>query len=221
MPNESEQVVEEEKLLEQGDDLHSTEEDSLRSERAVLLRAAKELARHRYNIDDEALTGPSVKGGEDPFGLVSQTLEDSSAESRNAARALFAQDPTRATAIFNQILRESSIDRRREVGAALAGSGLTTDALDVVSYNIPERIYQALAFILLLAKAGQVGPLTGVLEEHPRMDLRIAVVKLLELSGETDVVPVLRNMTANTALPYQVQKAMIEAIDRIEKLETL
>ena len=214
-------MVEEEKLLEQSDDFHSTEEESLRSERAILLRAAKELARHRYNIDEDAAAGPHVKGNEDPFGLVSQTLTDSSAESRNAAaRALFDQDPTRATAIVNQILRESSTDRRRELGAALAESGLATDALDVVSYNIAERIYQALAFILLLAKAGQVGPLTGVLEGHPRMDLRIAVVKLLELSGETDVVPVLRNMTANAALPYQVQRAMIEAIDRIEKFET-
>ncbi len=213
-------MVEEEKLLDQSTDLHpSEEEDSLRSERAILLRAAKELARHRYNIDEEA---PSVKADQGSLGLVAQTLEDSSAESRNAAaRALFAQDPTRATAIFNEMLRESSIDRRREVGAALAESGLASDALDIVSYNIAERIYQALALILLLAKAGQVGSLTGVLEGHTRMDLRIAVVKLLELSGESDVVPVFRNITANTTLPYQVQRAMIEAIDRIEKHQTL
>ena len=66
-----------------------------------------------------------------------------------------------------------------------------------------------------MSKAGEVQPLMRAIEEHPNTEVRVAVVKLLALSGQAEVVPAFRRMAVRGSLPPEVRSAVMEAIYQI------
>jgi hypothetical protein len=66
-----------------------------------------------------------------------------------------------------------------------------------------------------MSKAGEVQPLTRAIEEHPNIEVRLAVVKLLALSGQADILPAFRRMAVRGSLPPEVRSAVMEAIYQI------
>ena len=78
----------------------------------------------------EAALGEVVRvGGDDAFRCISRAFDDETVEVRNAAAiALFDLQPDRA-ATFTRALREGTPERRRNIGHALAASGLAKDAI--------------------------------------------------------------------------------------------
>ena len=70
-----------------------------------------------------ALVDLAEAGGEESFTLITKSFDDPSVEVRNAAaRALYSLQPDLA-ASFTRALREASAERRRKIGAAIAGFG--------------------------------------------------------------------------------------------------
>jgi HEAT repeat protein len=65
--------------------------------------------------------------------------------------------------------------------------------------------------LFLVAKAGVVEPLITVIEQHPSLDLSLAVIRLLASSGEQDVAPALQRLASNPSLPPEVRSAAAEA----------
>jgi len=121
---------------------------------------------------------------EDAFSLIANCFDDHSAHVRNAAaRALRELEPTRTVDLFNRALEESSSDRRRNIGSAIAGSGLATEAINNLASESREDTYNALSLLFVMAKTGEVAPLLRALEEHPEDEIGKAVTKLLTLSG--------------------------------------
>jgi hypothetical protein len=53
------------------------------------------------------------------------------------------------------------------------------------------------------------------IEEHSNIDVRLAVVKLLALSGQPDILPAFRRMAVRGSLPPEVRSAVMEAIYQI------
>ena len=53
------------------------------------------------------------------------------------------------------------------------------------------------------------------IEEYPNLEVRIAVVKLLALSGQPEVVPAFRRLAVRGSLPSEVRSAVMEAIYQI------
>jgi len=49
----------------------------------------------------------------------------------------------------------------------------------------------------------------------PNLDVRLAVVKLLALSGQPDILPAFRRMAVRGSLPPEVRSAVMEAIYQI------
>ena len=66
-----------------------------------------------------------------------------------------------------------------------------------------------------MAKAGEVQPLMRVIESHPSIELRLAVIKLLALSGDPEVVPSFRRLAARSSFPPEVRAEIMEAIYQI------
>jgi HEAT repeat protein len=162
-----------------------------------------------------ALTDLSQLGGEDAFRFISRAFEDESADVRNAAaRALYDLQSDRA-ASFTRALREGSADRRRKIGVALAASGLATDAIANLTGESREKTYDAFSLLFLMAKAGEVQPLMKAIEDYPNLEVRLAVVKLLALSGQPEIVPAFRRMAVRGSLPSEVRSAVMEAIYEI------
>jgi len=183
------------------------EKDRWAEDIATLRRAAAELARRRTK---------TRTGGDDSFDEIAESLDDPSREKRSAAvRALYNRDPDRAASFFNLALREGSPAERRQVGAALAGSGLLHEAIQDLMGDSHENSYGAFSLLFLAAKAGEIQPLTSVIETHPSIELRLALIRLLASSGEPKIVAAFRRLATSSSLPVEVRSAVIEASNQI------
>ncbi len=167
------------------------------------------------NVREAALAEVARVGGDDAFRCISRAFDDQSVEVRNAAaRALFDLHSDRA-ATFTRALREGTPERRRKIGQALSASGLAKDAIGNLTGESREKTYDAFSLLFLMAKAGEVQPLMQAIEDYPNVAVRIAVVKLLALSGQPDIIPAFRRMAVRGSLPSEVRSAVMEAIYQI------
>lgn len=182
-------------------------------EKETLRRAAADLAQRRAKAEMAALSDLTRVGKDDSFQLITRSLEDPSSEVRNASvRALYLLNPELAASFFNRALREGPPDQRRRIGAALAGSGLVGDAINSLTSDSQGNRYRVFSLLFLVAKAGEVQPLISVIESHPSIELRLALIELLALSGEAEIVPVFRRLATSTELASEVRSAVREAI---------
>jgi HEAT repeat protein len=177
----------------------------------VLNRLKSESSSDRIAALNEVLTF----GGDEAFRLISDAFDDEAAEVQNAAaRALYELQADRA-ASFTRALREGSPERRRRIGAALASSGLASEAIGNLTGESREKTYDAFSLLFLMAKAGEVQPLMRAIEDYPNIEARLAVVKLLALSGQSEIVPAFRRLAVRGSLPSEVRSAVMEAIYQI------
>jgi hypothetical protein len=154
-------------------------------------------------------------GNDENFENITRAFDDSSVDVRNAAaRALYALHSDRA-ASFTRALREGSAERRQRIGNALAESGLAGDAIGNLTGESREKTYDAFSLLFLMAKAGEVQPLMKAIEAYPNIEVRLAVVKLLALSGQPEIVPAFRRLAVRGSLPSEVRSAVMEAIYQI------
>ncbi|HKZ03773.1 MAG TPA: hypothetical protein VJ180_16135 [Pyrinomonadaceae bacterium] len=197
---------------EEGD---AAEEARWREHKAILRRAAEELAHRRAKAKSAALVGAG-----DSFQRLADSLEYASPEACcTAVRSLYELDPDRAASFFNIALRDSSPQRRRKIGAALTGSGLVNAAIEYLAAAGHQNSYSAFTLLFLVAKAGEVQPLLRVIESHPNIELRLAVIRLLASSGEPDIIPALQSLDI-THLPSTVRSALTEVITQLTQSDT-
>jgi len=176
----------------------------------VLRKAAEELSRRRSNHLYLRRTDESS------FRDISALLEDESAATRQwAVRKLYELDADLAATRVNCALKDGSPQQRRNIGTALADSGLLFEAIDDLMAENHERCYGAFSLLFLVAKAGVVQPLVSVIENHPNIDLRLAVIRLLASSKEMQVVSALQGIANNATLPPELRTATIKAINQI------
>jgi hypothetical protein len=170
---------------------------------ATLRRAAEELVRRRRNPHS-------------PFEQIAELLDDPSAEVREkAVRDLYETDPDQAATLVNNALRDGTPEERRRIGSALADSGLLYEAIDDLMAENHESCYGAFSLLFLVAKAGVVEPLSSVIEQHPSLDLSLAVIRLLASSGEPQVAETLQRLSLNPALPPELQSAAADAVTQL------
>lgn len=123
---------------------------------------------------------------DDAFGLIVTCFDDQSSQVRNAAAlALRSLEPTRVVDSFNRALEDSSAERRANIGSAIAGSGLASEAVNNLASDSREDTYNALSILFVMTKAGEIKPLVEAIEEHENDEVRRAVIKLLTLSGHS------------------------------------
>jgi HEAT repeat protein len=153
--------------------------------------------------------------GDDSFALITASFDDPSPDVRNAAAHALRDLHADRAASFTRALREASPERRRRIGTAIAESGLATEAVNKLAGESRERTYDAFSILFLMAKAGEVHPLMQAVEEHQNTDVRLAVVRLLALSGQPEIVPAFRRLAVRGSLPTEVRAAVMEAIYQI------
>ena len=124
----------------------------------------------------------------DAFELIAKCFDDHSSHVRNAAaRALLKIDPARTVELFNSVLEDGPEDRRRKIGNAIAASGLATEAIDNLISDNREDTYNALSILFVMAKTGELQPLVQAIAEHPSSEISEAAIKLLTLSGKSEI----------------------------------
>jgi len=177
-----------------------------------LRRAAEELTRRRMAVR----TPVSNFTQEDSFAHPEESVDYSSDEDRNqSVRALYLNNPDRAASLFTVALREGSPEQRRSLGAALVGSGLVHDAIKVLSRERNENTYSALSLLFLTARAGHIGPLLNVIENHSSLELRLKLIKLMASTGEREILEAFRRLAVSKSLPEELRSAIIAAISQL------
>lgn len=194
--------------------LNQPEKEGWQGDQAVLRRAAAhDACRRNEPIVNSPLSVPVYS-----FDEVIEALDDPSPETRHqAVRLLYELDPERAASFFNIALREGSAAERRNIGAALAGSGLLDEAIKDLMGDNPDNSYSAFSFLFLVAKAGEVQPLVKVIRNHPSLDLRLTLIRLLAASGEPGIIPAFQHLSA-TSLPVEISTAIMDVINKMDTL---
>ncbi|HUS09048.1 MAG TPA: hypothetical protein VMZ30_01190 [Pyrinomonadaceae bacterium] len=198
---------------------NQTEPNQLERERwqrdqATLRRAAE----HEAGRRNEPTVNPPLSVPVYSFDEVVDALDDPSPQTRHqAVRLLYELEPERAASFFNIALREGSSAERRNIGAALAGSGLLDEAIEDLMGDNPENSYSAFSFLFLVAKAGEVQPLVKVIQNHPSLELRLTLIRLLAASGDPDIIPAFRHLNASS-LPVEISTAIMDIINKVDAL---
>ena len=124
----------------------------------------------------------------DAFAVIARCFDDHSPHVRNAAaRALRKLEPHKSVDLFNRALEEGSAERRKNIGNAIAASGLAAEAINNLVSENREETYNSLSILFVMAKTGEVQPLVDAIEEHENDEVCRAVLKLLTLSGQSDL----------------------------------
>jgi len=191
------------------------EDERWNNDIATLRRAAEELVKRRNSRVKLGL----VRISHGPFEQMAELLDDPSAEVRQkAVRDLYEMDPDQAATLVNNALRDGLPEERRRIGSALADSGLLYEAIDDLMAENHESCYGAFSLLFLVAKAGVVEPLSAVIEKHPSLDLRLAVIRLLATSGEPGVATTLQRVAINTSLAPELRSAAAEAVIQLASI---
>lgn len=173
------------------------------------------LTSRESSVRAAAITELSHLDTDEAFQQICSAFDDESKEVRSAAaRALYELRTDRAES-FTRALREANPDRRRNIGAAVSTSGLASEAISQLTGESRDRTYEAFSLLFLMAKAGEVQPLVRAIEGHPNNEVRLAVVKLLALSGQKEILPAFRRLAVRGSLPTEVRSAVMEAIYQI------
>jgi HEAT repeat protein len=134
----------------------------------------------------------------DAFDLIAKCIDDHSSHVRNAAvRGLLKINTVRTVELFNRVLEDGPEDRRRKIGNAIAASGLAAEAIDNLVSDNREDTYNALSILFVMAKTGEVQPLVQAIAEHPNGEVSEAALKLLTLSGKSEIASAALKQRAN------------------------
>jgi hypothetical protein len=189
------------------------DEESWRQDMDTLRRAAATLVRRQPHVKK---TVPVTSTG-DSFHQIAESLDNSPPKARGSiVRVLYDLDPDRATSFFNLALRERPLEDRRLLGAALASSGLVNEAIQDLIGDSYANYYYPFSILFLAAKAGEFQALMRVIENHPSIELRVAVIRLLASSGEPEIAPAFRRLAQISSMPAELRLALTESIKQID-----
>ena len=136
----------------------------------------------------EALARLTHSDAKTKVKLIVNYFADVSPDVRNAAaRALYELDPDHSAEPFGRAIEEGSSEQGRNIGAALAASGVAGKAIEDLVGESREDAYNSLCLLFAMAKTGEIRPLIKAIEGHPSGEVRRAAVRLLTLNGQSEV----------------------------------
>src|SRR6476619_2690864 len=147
----------------------------------------------------------------DHFDRIAASVIESSDQQRpTIIRELYKLDPERAASYLNMVLQGATQEERQQIGAALQKSGLIDDAIENLTGSNHSNSYRAFSLLFLIAKAGTFEPLMRVIEDHPNIELRLALIRLLGSSGAPGLPRELKRLLTKKSMPAQLSLAIRE-----------
>jgi hypothetical protein len=204
------------------DSAQRIDEEQWKRDMATLRRAAEELAQRKQSgaqavVSARGLlpvsrivTAIELRSG-DQFDRVAASLIECSDQQRpQTLRQLYDLNPERAASFLNLVLQAGTREDRQQIGNALEVSGLVDDAIRDLTGKSHSHSYRAFSLLFLVAKAGTVGPLIRVIEDHPNIELRLALIRLLGSSGAPDLAQHFQRLIETDSIPTELCLAMRE-----------
>jgi len=187
-----------------------SDEERWQRDMATLRRAAEDLAKLRS--EQRVSYRPNV----DQFDRIASSVIECTDQQRPATiKRLYSLDPERAASFLNIFLQGCSREERQQIGAALDASGLVGEAIKDLTGRSHSNSYRAYSLLFLVAKAGTIGPLMRVIEDHPNIELRLALIRLLSSSGGSDLIFQFQHLLTNASLPVELCAAIKEIVRQL------
>ncbi len=162
------------------------------------------------NKAKKTVSAENLSDDEARFHAICADFDHPSQAVREGAIYALGQLGTNHTITLARALREASFVRGRRIGAALATSGLADEAINHLTSS-DEKYYDALSLLLLMMKAGEAQPLLRAVKEHPQNNVRIAVISILALSRQDEILSELHRLAF--PLPAEVRSALLTALN--------
>jgi HEAT repeat protein len=204
------------------------------ADEAARILVAQELALHPVQAAVSTLTSmviedsePSVRAAavaslgsidhESVLGPVLIALSDESRIVRAAAaRTLTSLHFDRADA-YVRAMETADPDLLRKVARACVSTGIVAQAVDRLASEDRRQAYEAFSLFSLLARAQETQPIFDVIETHRDEEVSLCAVRVLNMAGQSEVVPKLRELAARESLSENVRTAVLEALYKLDQ----
>lgn len=206
-------------------------ESPAESTRAV---AAQQLSMHPVKESVDALTNlvlsdpeSSVRAAavaslcsldhESVFAPVLVALADESRFVRAAAaRTLTSLHFDRADA-YVRLMENAQPMMLQKVAKACIETGIAAQAVDRLISEDRRQSYEAFSLFSLLARAHEIEPILDVIRKHKDEEVRMAALRVLNLSADSSLAPQLREVVASDGVPEHVRTAVLELLYKIDQ----
>ena len=154
---------------------------------------------------------------ESVFAPVLVALGDESREVRAAAaRSLTGLHFDRADA-YNRVTETASAETLKAVAVACVKTGIATQAIQRLTSEDRRQAYEAFSLMTLLAKAKETQPILDVIENYGDNEIRLCAVRVLNVAGQADVAPKLRDLVAGDRMPESLRTAVLEVLYKFDQ----
>ncbi len=165
---------------------------------------------HVREGSEEGVATENANDEEARFHALCADFDNPSQSVRESAIYALGQLGASHNTAIARALRDAPFVRGRRIGAAIASSGLADEAVGHLT-STDEKYYDALSLLLLMMKAGEAQPLLRAVKEHPNNNVRIAVISLLALSRQEEILSELHHLAF--PLPPEVRSALLTALN--------
>ena len=154
---------------------------------------------------------------ESVFAPVLVALADESREVRAAAaRALTGLHFDRADC-YNRVSETANAETLKAVAVACVKTGIATQAIQRLTSEDRRQAYEAFSLMTLLAKAKETQPILDIIENYGDNEIRLCAVRVLNVAGQADVAPKLRELVARDRMPESLRTAVLEVLYKFDQ----
>jgi HEAT repeat protein len=162
------------------------------------------------SIDHESVFAPVLIGLSDESRIVRAA----------AARTMTGLHFDRADA-YVRVMETAEPDMLRQVAKACVSTGIAAQAVDRLASEDRRQAYEAFSLFSLLARAQESQPIIDVIESHRDDEVRLCAVRVLNMAGQSNVVPKLRELAARESLSENVRTSVLEALYKLDQDQPL
>lgn len=186
-------------------------------QRAVLALTALALNDPNSGIRSAAVTGLGSIDHESVFAPVLIALADDSREVRAAAaRTLTGLHFDRADA-YVRVMETADPDTLKTVAQACIKTRIVGQAVDRLASEDRHQAYEAFSLFSLLARANETQPILDAIGNHKDDEVRLCAVRVLNVAGQPDLAPQLREMISGEGMPENVRTALLEVMYKLDR----
>lgn len=190
---------------------------SHRSERSVAALCVTALNDPDASVRSAAVTSLGAIDHESVFATVLIACADETREVRAAAaRTLSSLHIDRGDA-YARVAENNNAKTLQDVAQACIKNGIVEHGIDRLASEDRRQAFEAFSLCSLLAKAGEIEPLTAAIEHHQDQQVRAAAVRVLSLSGRPDAAPKLRELVAGEGLSEDLRTSLLEVLYKLDK----
>jgi HEAT repeat protein len=154
---------------------------------------------------------------ESVFAPVIMAFADDAREVRAAAaRSLSRMNFDRGEA-YVRLIETAEAETLRKVAQSCTKAGMVMQAIDRLISEDRRLAYEAFSLLSLLAKSGETQPLVDAICNHPEVNVRLALVRLIGASNHPEAASLLRHLAVRDGLPEKVRSALLEVVYKIDQ----